>query len=172
MSRRRIATSRRGNPAIVGSAGERRANVVRPRMMGSGRILLLVACAGLFIASCSSAVNVSCTAIGAVSGVSFDLSRVTPREGLALVHACVRSKCEDQTVALTQNDRITVVDDTLDGPGPVAVTLVIRTQQRKMIFTASGQVVLKKAQPNGPKCPPTAWYRSVLATPPGDLTPA
>lgn len=134
------------------------------------RYAITVAVAGTVVAGCSSgAEQVNCTLIGAVSGVSFDFSQIAPRIGPVLLHACVRTKCRDETIDPDATTKILVTDDTLDGPGPVAVTLVIRSSAQKVIFNESAEVALKKTQPNGPKCPPTAWYESVSALQGGKL---
>ena len=142
---------------------------MRPSGMRVGHAIT-VAVAGTVVAGCSSGADqVNCTLIGAVSGVSFDFSQVAPRIGPVLLHACVRTKCRDETVDPGVNTKIIVTDDTLDGPGPVAVTLVVRSSAQKVIFNANADVALKKTQPNGPKCPPTAWYGSVSALQGGKL---
>lgn len=138
---------------------------MRPSGMGVRHALVLAA-AGASIAACS---QFPCTLIGAVSGVTFDFSQAAPRTGVVLIHACVRTKCQDQTVDPRVTDKILVTDDTLDGPGPVAVTLVIRTSTQRTIFSGTAKVTLKKNQPNGPKCPPTAWSGNVLALRAGTL---
>ena len=129
------------------------------------RVLLVVAAAWL-VPACSQE-QVNCTLIGAESGVNFDYSQVSSGARALAVHACVRSKCVDQTA----NDvgRIFVADDTLDGAGPVAVGLIIKNPAGTMIFSAHANISLEKRQPNGPKCPPTVWSRNLTATGAGDL---
>lgn len=155
-----------GDPAL-GSLPIRqpRSDAVRQTGVVFARVLLVVAATWL-VPACSQE-QVNCILIGAESGVSFEYSQVSSGVKALAVHACVRSKCVDQTA----NDvgRIFVADDTLDGAGPFAVGLTIKNAAGTAIFSAHTNVSLEKRQPNGPKCPPTVWSRSLTATSAGDF---
>jgi hypothetical protein len=118
------------------------------------------------VAGCGNP-GLACSDVGASSGVSFEFnSVVTAHEGqLLLVTACVRSTCQDLRV--TNGDPQTglvVGADVVTDSKPVPVSLTITTRRGDTVFQASQVARPVKSQPNGPRCPPTAWVAQLVAS--------
>ena len=117
-----------------------------------------------------------CTEIGADSGVIFDLDVV---EGLAesnlpvRIHACVERTCVTRTTTRSDGPGrpafVHVLAPSLSHEGPVRVLLQITDWSGQRVFDASNTVRVRKYQPNGPACEPTAYVASVTATAHGEL---
>jgi hypothetical protein len=117
-------------------------------------VLLVLALAG-----CDRLIPKRCDAVGAISGVAFDLTAFAPT-GTPTVVACLRGRCKPVTPGIVD----TVEDQTLSAADPVPVTLTVDGVPR-----GSATVQLHKNQPNGPQCPPTAYFGTVRATAGGQL---
>lgn len=113
-----------------------------------------------------------CTSIGATGGISFDYRSVLARHpGIALtVTACVRADCIQLKVG-TRHRQYAVLagHSTVTDAAPVPVSLTIVNQQQHVVFQGSTTVLARKMQPNGPQCPPTAWFGQVITGRGNDL---
>ena len=152
------------------------ADSARPTDMNIGRSLGLLA-VGCVVASCSSsgssaAPPFACTEIGAVSQVTFNFSEL-PIARSDKVKICVGDTCRNLRRAEVRTRTGFLMDDSLSA-SPALVTLTVRSHSGKLLSAARGTVRPTKTQPNGPKCPPTAWQATVQAN--GDqliqVTPA
>jgi hypothetical protein len=133
-----------------------------------------------------------CTAVGADSGVSFDLSPVLAHTARPVnVRACVRNSCASITVDKPTSDDLSPfhgpgvwrdwfprdlegvvqVNDSLLAWLPVTVRLTVEDQAGNLIFDAIGRVRPHMWQPNGPGCEPTVYSAAVVATRSGRLVP-
>jgi hypothetical protein len=126
----------------------------------SAALLLTAACGGP---------GVSCTLIGAESGVTFEVdSWNATHPTAAQAKACVESVC--RTVSISR-PMLLFVADQVDGPRNVRVALTMWDARQHVLFRAQALVPLTKYQPNGPKCEPTAWQAVVAPTAGGTLEP-
>ncbi len=114
-----------------------------------------------------------CTAVGGVSGIYVDVSRILEAQS-GPVHArlCVEATCKSTSSPNGRSvDFINVDDPSLDDEGPVHVVLTIETESGDPIFTNEADVALGRTQPNGPNCEPTFYAASLVATPDAGLEP-
>ena len=117
-------------------------------------VLLALACV-----ACHS--DRMCTAIGAESGVAFDLSVVLPQYPVD-VEACVENTCVHQRTSTEQSTSIFVQDSTLTGPTEVRVSVTITGFRfTDAAMKDSTTVQLHAVQPNGPNCPPLVYQAKV-----------
>ena len=125
----------------------------------------LLVCAWM-LAGCTEQ---GCTAIGATSGVAFDLTRLLANQsGHVQVRACVEQTCIEHLASSSRWNKFPVNDSALTSPRSVTVQVVV-TDHGRSVFDSTSRVELHKLQPNGPNCPPTAFAASVAATPDGQL---
>lgn len=101
------------------------------------------------------------------SGVLFEYDAVlhAHRGETLLVEACVEDTCDN--VRVTRHDRrhaMVVAPDLIKDDTPVAVTLTISSPSGDIAFQGRRTVHPVKSQPNGPDCPPTAWFAQVYAS--------
>ncbi len=125
--------------------------------------------AGLQLLSGCDSQNYSCTQLGALSGVRFDVDAWAARHLTAAeATACVQDVCA--TVEIT-HPMLLFVKGEFDGPGTAHVKLTIRDASRRVLFDAQASVPLSIRQPNGPKCEPTVWQAVVSPGANGRLVP-
>jgi hypothetical protein len=130
--------------------------------------LLVVAVIVPLLAGCSG--QHACTAIGATSGVTFDLSALLAKvNGPLAAHFCVASVCTDQQVLPGTTPFVRVDDPSLTSTAAVLVQLKAIDNAGAVVFDSSAIVTPRLFQPNGPNCPPTAYGASVSATRAGRL---
>ena len=103
----------------------------------------------------------ACGAVGAESGVAFDLSVVLPQY-LVDVTACVENTCVHDRTSTERSTSISVQDSTLTGPAivPVSVTITGFTKTTAAMKDST-TVQLHEVRPNGPDCPPLAYQANV-----------
>jgi len=103
----------------------------------------------------------TCTAIGAESGVVFDLSVVLPQYPVD-VKACLENTCVQQRMSTEQSPSIFVQDPTLTGPTVVRVSFIIKGfRDTTAAMQDSTTVQLHAVEPNGPDCPPLVYQANV-----------
>jgi len=104
----------------------------------------------------------TCSAVGAESGVVFDLSVVLPQYPVD-VKACVENTCVQQRTSTEQSTSIFVQDPTLTGPTVVRVSFIITGFKHTTgAMEDSTTVQLHAVQPNGPDCPPLVYQANVV----------
>jgi hypothetical protein len=102
-----------------------------------------------------------CAAIGAESGVGFDLSVVLPQY-LVDVTACVENTCVHQRTSTERSTSIFVPDPTLTSPTVVRVSLIIKGfEHTTAAMEDSTTVQLHAVEPNSPDCPPLVYQANV-----------
>jgi hypothetical protein len=122
------------------------------------------------LAGCGVDLPPSCTTVGALSGVAFDLSALRVGDGPVTVEACVRQRCQPLPVGGSGFE--TFVQDDIRNTGPVPVRLTVTDARTGTVrSTATTLVPLHILQPNGPNCPPTAYQGNVHASADGQLVP-
>ena len=98
-----------------------------------------------------------CSAIGATSGITVTLSGLptAARTGHAVL--CENTTCSARD--LTPDLGLLQVDDQkINDAAQVTVQLVVTDPSTgKRLFDDSSKVTLRKIEPNGPGCGPTAW---------------
>lgn len=104
----------------------------------------------------------SCTDIGAASGIEFVFESVVPQNaGRGITaEACVADTCESEAVN-PSSPWLVVGRDTLTDDSAVTVTLTIRDADNLKLFEGATTLSPTRLQPNGPGCPPIAWYGQV-----------
>jgi hypothetical protein len=137
----------------------------RHRTRGRHRYLFaLVPAIFLTLTMILSMTHISCTALGADSGVSFDLNPVLAHASLPVhVRAC--------TELVRCILGVQVKDPALTFWRPIWVRLRVSDQAGNSIFDSSALIQPHMFQPNGPGCVPTVYSREVVATPTGRLVP-
>jgi hypothetical protein len=138
-----------------------------PEMSGQR---LRAACLGFLLAlsplvGCTKA----CTAVGASSGVTFNVSQITAGlTGRIQVRACVERSCVTRLQSAARWSLLSVAPG-IEGPGSRSVHLTIRDVSGETVFDATTEVQLQTFQPNGPHCDPTVYVAAVSATTDGQL---
>lgn len=128
----------------------------------------LVVAAGLMpaLAGCAA---VSCRAVGCVSTVSVDLSRVGRQFGTAPATAtlCVNGDCQTDPVEFIGSNITAIINHDLPtvtaSPVDSAVTVTLKLERDgKVLVDAHTDTTLTKVAPNGERCGPIC-YSSALA---------
>ena len=103
---------------------------------------------------------VACTEIGCESGVFLDLSPVRKRLPEAeRIRLCLRRKC--RTYSLARVDLVNLSVRGLREGQRVSVRLAVFGQGGEVVRRSVVRAPVRKAQPNGPKCPPTCFQVAV-----------
>jgi hypothetical protein len=128
---------------------------LKPTLLGVGALLAVQTLAG-----CSS---ISCTTIGASSGVSVATPSL-PRSAPLVIEVCVGTTCTTNTSVADVTMPLFVVNDALTSEEPTDLTVAIRSKDGKTLVPATHVVTHPvKHQPNGPDCQPTAYVVAVTA---------
>jgi len=110
---------------------------------------------------CSST---ACTAIGAESGVSVDISGQGRGEPITAT-ACVEGHCSDTSVQEADGP-IFIANSKVTSEEPTRVTVTVRRQSGAVLVPSRETTVTpKRVQPNGPDCDPTAYVATVSVAP-------
>lgn len=129
------------------------------RMTRYRRTVPVAALAAVVLASAAPGTGLAddqvCTLIGCVSDVAVRFHRL-PRAARApgtRATLCVGDRC----VATTNRSGIRLSDAALNGPGPVRVTVTLRSASGEVRWKRARVVRLTARSPNSPDCPPTCW---------------
>lgn len=134
-----------------------------------GACALLVAA----LSACSVVDPRSCTAVGGVSGVGFDLTEVVDLTAGGSVRICADHVCSDRVVRPDSDAAAPALsDNAIDGEWnerTVPVSVIVTDASGAEVYSASGAVTLEPWYPNGEGCEPTVFGAEVRAGADGSL---
>ena len=140
------------------------------------RLLLLSICAAALLAGCGEKdepsfdagsdqpPGVACTEIGCDSGLFLDLAPVKKNLPAAQrIELCLDTTC--RSYDLSRIDLVNLTDEGLREGQQVEVRMTIYGSGDAVLRRSAIPATVRKAQPNGPECPPTCFQVPVRLDP-------
>jgi len=126
------------------------------------------------VTGCGS--NISCSAVGCVSGLSVSGPYLVHQQRVKSVKICIKSSCQTRgTTAADGGGSGFLGMSTASNLGPHApetarVSITLETAGRARLLAARGSVRFRRTAPNGVKCGPVCYHAQVTVHPDGTLT--
>jgi len=135
--------------------------------------LALLACASVGIcAGCGASPGRACSAIGASSGVSVDLSGLPTAARAGHAEFCEDATCTEGDLT-SQTVYLSVDDTSVQRTQTAEVRLVVTAPSTgAVLFDDSVRTALHQVTPNGPGCSPTVLQAGLAIDSAGRLVPA